>query len=81
MIAASCTLVASVTISVTAVVVVYTDVRCPNCSRRVMSLPGRPLLDIQVRRTDADRSGRGAVVGCARCKALLEVIQHGREAA
>jgi DNA-directed RNA polymerase subunit RPC12/RpoP len=77
---ASCTLVASVTLTVTAVVVVYTDVRCPACNRRVMAVPGRPTLEVRVRRSDAERSGRGVVTGCGRCKALIEVIER-REAA
>jgi phage FluMu protein Com len=71
---ASCTLVASVTVTVHAVVVVYTDVRCPNCARRVMSLPGRLVIDVRAHRTEVDRLGRGAVVKCDRCKALVEAI-------
>jgi hypothetical protein len=67
---------ASVTLTVTATVVVYTDVRCPACNRLVMTVPGRPVLEVRVHRTNQDRLGRGAVVGCGRCKGLVEVIHR-----
>jgi phage FluMu protein Com len=73
---ASSTVLASVTVTITAYVVVYTDVRCPNCNRRVMSLPGVPLLDVRAHRAESDRLGRGAVVRCERCKSLVEAIPH-----
>ena len=72
----SATVMAAVTITVATVVVVYTDVRCPRCNRRVMAVPGRPLLEVRVRESDQDRSGRGVVTGCGRCKALVEVIER-----
>lgn len=67
-------LVASVTVTVTAVVVVYTEVRCPNCNRRVLDIPGNPLLDVRAHRSPTDRLGRGVVCKCDRCKALVEAI-------
>jgi hypothetical protein len=73
---ASCTLVASVTVTITHVVVVYYDVRCPNCNRRVMSLPGRPPVDTVAHRAEHERTGRGPVVSCARCKTLVEAVPH-----
>jgi hypothetical protein len=73
---ASSTVLASVTVTITAFVVVYTDVRCPKCNRRVMSLPGSPLLDVRAHSGEADRLGRGVVVACGRCKALIEAIPH-----
>jgi hypothetical protein len=39
-----------------------------------MSLPGRLVLDVRAHRTEVDRLGRGAVVKCDRCKALVEAI-------
>lgn len=73
---ASTTVLASVTITVTTVVVVYYDVRCPRCNRRVMSLPGRPPVDTVAHRAEHERTGRGAVVACPKCKSLVEAIPH-----
>jgi uncharacterized protein with PIN domain len=73
---ASSTVLASVTVTITAFVVVYTDVRCPNCNRRVMSLPGRHAIRALAHRSESDRQGRGAVVRCERCKSLVEAIPH-----
>ena len=54
---------------------VYSVVRCPDCYRRLMDVPGDPL--IQTRIVEADQaSGRGRVVCCKRCSALVEVIEH-----
>lgn len=64
---ASMTMTASVT---------FTDARCPNCKRLVMSVPGAGVLDVRAVPNNAARSGRGPVVGCARCKTLVEVIAH-----
>jgi predicted Zn finger-like uncharacterized protein len=91
---ASCTLVASVTLTVTAVVVVYTDVRCPGehpdrakmqrpqmrCDRILMAVPGRPIVQTIIVPDARELSGRGRAVRCGRCKALIEVIER-REAA
>lgn len=55
--------------------VVYSEVRCPKCDRRVMDIPGKVL--VQTRIVDKDRaSGRGRVIVCNRCKAYVEVIEH-----
>ena len=55
--------------------VVYSIVRCPDCDRRIMDVPGEPL--IQTRTVTADSaSGRGRVVNCKRCNAFVEVIEH-----
>lgn len=66
--------VALTTLSV-AGAIVFTDARCV-CGRRLMAIPG--VVTIEVRRcaTERDRSGRGRVVSCHRCKALLEIIEH-----
>jgi len=71
----SVALVARVTMTVSRAVV-FTDVRCPSCQRRVMAIPGKPTLDVRVVQSDADRSGRGRVISCKRCSALLDVIEH-----
>jgi hypothetical protein len=58
--------------------IVFTDVRCvPPCNRRVMAVPGMPRLQVSVIQNDGERSGRGRVLSCPRCKKLLEVIEHG----
>lgn len=55
--------------------VIYTYVRCPNCKRRVMDVPGKPTVHVRI--VDEHRaSGRGRVVTCQRCKNFLEVIEH-----
>jgi phage FluMu protein Com len=69
-------LLASVTVTVTAYVVVYYDVRCPKCHRVVMCLPNRPPVDTVAHRAVSDRLGKGAVVACPKCKALVEAIPH-----
>jgi hypothetical protein len=69
-------MMAFVTVTVTAIVVVYYDVRCPRCNRRVMSLPGRPPVDTLAHRGEHERSGRGPVVACPKCKALIEAVPH-----
>ena len=55
----------------------WTEVRCPECARRVMTIPGLVATETRRIRGDQDRSGRGRIVGCPRCCALLEVIEHG----
>jgi len=53
----------------------YSVVRCPECDRRIMDVPGDP--HIETRTVDPDRaSGRGRVVSCKRCSSLIEVIEH-----
>jgi hypothetical protein len=55
--------------------VCYSVVRCPECDRRIMDVPGKPL--ILTRLVDANHaSGRGRVVACKRCKNLVEVIEY-----
>lgn len=66
-------LIATVSVTVTARVVVYTEARCPKCSRRLVSIPGPRALGV-IRESDADRSGLGIAVRCERCKTLVEVI-------
>ena len=63
-----------VSLTVMAPVVVYTDARCPQCGRKIIALPGRAVPE--VRAVARRASGRGAVVKCARCSTLCEVIQH-----
>lgn len=64
------TLVASVTMTLVA----WTKARCPECNRLVASFPGSHRLE--TRQVD-EPSGRGLVMACQRCSALLEVISHG----
>lgn len=73
---ASATVVATVSMTVS-VQVRYIEARCPKCGRLVAAIPGPAELDIRVRQTDADRSGRGIVVACGRCKARVEVMKDG----
>jgi hypothetical protein len=40
-------------------------------------VPGPARLDIRAIAGNAERSGRGIVTKCGRCKSLVEVIQHG----
>jgi hypothetical protein len=42
----------------------------------VMSLPGRPPVDTVAHRAEHERTGRGPVVSCARCKTLVEAVPH-----
>ncbi len=56
---------------------VYTDARCPHCNRRIMSLPGSPILEPKIVENEAARSGRGIAVACPSCRRLVEVIVHG----
>lgn len=56
---------------------VYSDVRCPNCTRVVMAVPGLGSnVEARTVRDSASRSGRGPVVSCKRCKSLVEVVTH-----
>ena len=53
----------------------YSVVRCPECYRRLMDVPGEP--HIQTRTVEANRaSGRGRVIRCGRCHSDIEVIEH-----
>lgn len=65
---------ARVTMTVVAIrAAFYSVVRCPNCSRRIMDVPGKPLI---LARVVESASGRGRVVSCKRCKSLVEVIEY-----
>lgn len=76
--------VALVSISVSARAT-FTEARCSArhpkeptraCNRLVMAIPGVVTLHVQSVASNAHRSGRGRVVNCPRCGALLEVIEH-----
>lgn len=69
--------VALVSITVTRAIV-YSDARCPNCHRLVMAIPGTPLFEVRAVATNQDRSGRGRVVSCQRCRTLCEIVEHTR---
>jgi uncharacterized protein with PIN domain len=56
--------------------VTFTDVRCPDCNRKLMAIPGSPRIERRTVKNDAERSGRGRVVSCRRCSSLVEVIEH-----
>lgn len=60
-----------------ATAVPFTEVRCL-CARRVMTVPGLVAVEVRKIRGDAERSGRGRILSCPRCRSLLEVIEHGR---
>lgn len=67
----------SVTVVTTArATVAYTDARCANCNRRIMAIPGVVALEVFTVAQDVDRTGRGRVVGCKRCGALNEIVEH-----
>ena len=66
----------SVTVSMTAsvrAVFAYTAVRCPTCNRLLIEVPGRVVTYARSVNRGA-YSGQGAVVSCARCRHLVEVI-------
>jgi hypothetical protein len=77
------TLIASVSVTVTARVVIYANVRCgnPSCGRNIMAIPGPAIVSVSVVKSNAERSGRGRVVQCKRCLSLCEVVEHTRPAA
>lgn len=70
--------VALVSLSVTARAIVFTDVRCPNCRKLVMAVPGVVIAEVRAVKDNDARSGRGRVVKCNRggCQTLCEVIEH-----
>lgn len=65
-----------VTLSVTQVVAIYTEARCPTCHRQIMAVPGSVTIEVRPLANQGERSGRGAVVSCKRCQQLREVIVH-----
>ena len=68
--------VALVSLTVTARAIVFTDARCPNCRRLVMAVPGTPAIEVRAVAHNDQRSGRGRVVSCQRCRTLCEVVEH-----
>ena len=64
----------SVIAAVTCTVAAYTDVRCPQCNRTVMAVPGRVQVIPRVVESADQRSGRGPVCACKRCGALVEAV-------
>jgi phage FluMu protein Com len=74
---ASSTVLASVTVTITAFVVVYTDVKCPDCGTVLLAVPGNPhetSVRAKLLAHTGERTGAGPVVKCRRCKWLVEVI-------
>lgn len=56
---------------------VYSDARCPQCNRKLMSMPGEPPLEVRAPRLHGHRlTGRGPVTVCPRCSTLCEVVSH-----
>jgi len=54
--------------------VLYSVVRCANCGRRIMDVPGDP--EIRTRIVgENNASGIGRVVPCIKCRAYTEVIE------
>ena len=70
------TLTVSTTVTTIRAIVVFTEARCPGCRRLVMAVPGRVTLESRMVRDNTERSGRGRVVSCPRCKGLVEVVEH-----
>lgn len=69
--------VALASLTVTAgAIFVYTPVRCPKCNKRVMDIPGNPILEVRVVKSENERSGRGPVVSCRKCHSLIEAVAH-----
>lgn len=64
----------SVAVAVTCTVAAYTDVRCPQCNRTIMAIPGRVHVLPRIVESAEHRSGRGPVCACKRCGALVEAI-------
>jgi len=64
----------AITVAVTLSMAVYSDVRCPKCSRIVMAIPGRVIVTTRTPLDNPDRSGRGSVCLCKRCGSLVEAI-------
>jgi len=62
-------------VTIAAAAVSYTVVRCVNCRRRVMSVPGTPRIDC--REVYKLPTGKGRTLTCPRCSVELEVIEHG----
>jgi hypothetical protein len=42
-----------------------------------MAVPGLTRVEVRMIQTNAERSGRGRVVSCGRCRRLCEVVEHG----
>ena len=57
------------TLTVMTKITEYIDARCPQCEKRLFSVP---TLALEVRAVTAG-SGRGSVVSCPRCRTLCEV--------
>ena len=55
--------------------------RCPNpdCQRHLMSIPGKPTVEVREIADAESGSGRGRVTRCRRrdCLTWAEVIEHG----
>lgn len=56
-------------------VVLYSVVRCPDCNRKLIEVPGDP--DIRTRVVSQHHaSGEGRVLHCKRCCNWIEVIER-----
>lgn len=66
----------SLTVATRASRISWTYALCARCKRKVMGVPRDAVLEVRALRTNAERSGRGRVVGCPRCGTLCEVIEH-----
>jgi len=60
--------------------VVYTIVRCPDCRRFLMSVPGEVPHEVRRLMSEAEGSGRGRILACQRCARLCEIIEHAHAA-
>jgi len=63
-----------VAVTVTLSLAAYTDVRCPQCNRLVLAIPGTVVVTARIPRDNADRAGLGPVALCKRCSSLVEAI-------
>jgi len=67
---------ARVTMTIMAIrALVFSVVRCPECGRRIMDVPGEPLVYVRTVAKD-QASGMGRIVSCKRCSSLVEVIER-----
>ncbi len=53
----------------------FQDVRCPDCNRLVMAVPGEGTIVASTVADNASRTGKGPVVSCPRCHSLVEVVR------
>lgn len=68
--------VAFVTLAAVARAVTYTVARCPDCDRKLMTIPGEVMVEVRKLRAAGRPTGMGRVLSCKRCAELCEVIER-----